>query len=60
VIETAATNGFLAEAESFSDLVTRGWSEWTGVSPEESIDIALTLEAIAASARSGAAVDIAP
>jgi len=59
VIETAATNGFLAEAESFSDLVARGWSEWTGVSPEESIDVALTLEAIATSARSGAAIDIA-
>jgi len=60
VIETAATNGFLAEAESFCNLVTRGWSAWTGVSPEESIDIALTLEAIAASARSGVAIDIAP
>jgi hypothetical protein len=33
--------------------------EWSGVSPEESIDIALTLEAIAASARGGAAIDIA-
>jgi predicted dehydrogenase len=60
VIETAATNGFLAEAESFCDLVARGWGAWTGVSPDESIDIARTLEAIAASARSGAAIDIAP
>jgi len=58
-IETAATNGFLAEAESFHDLVARGWDAWTGVSPEESIDIALTLEAIYASARSGSAVDVA-
>ena len=60
LIETAASNGFLAEAESFHDLIALGWGGWTGVSPEESIDIALTLEAIAASARSGAAVDIAP
>ncbi len=60
LIETAASNGFLAEAESFHDLIARGWDGWTGVSPEESIDIALTLEAIAASARSGAAVDIVP
>ena len=59
VIETAAINGFFAEAESFCDLVRGGWGEWSGVSPEESIDIALTLEAIAASARSGAAIDIA-
>ena len=59
LIETAASNGFLAEAESFHDLIARGWDDWTGVSPEESIDIALTLEAIAASARSGAAIDIA-
>ena len=58
-LETAATNGFLAEAESFHDLVAHGWDAWTGVSPEESIDIALTLEAIAASARSGRAVDVA-
>ena len=59
VIETAAINGFFAEAESFCDLVRGGWGEWSGVSPEESIDIALTLEAIAASARGGAAIDIA-
>jgi predicted dehydrogenase len=58
-IETAATNGFLAEAESFHDLVAHGWDAWTGVSPEESIDIALMLEAIAASARSGGAIDVA-
>ena len=59
-VETAATNGFLAEAESFHDLVAHGWDAWTGVSPEESIDIAMMLEAIAASARSGVAVEIAP
>ena len=58
-IENAATNGFLAEAESFHDLIAYGWDAWTGVSPDESIDIAMMLEAIAASARSGVAVDIA-
>jgi predicted dehydrogenase len=53
VIETAATSGFLAEAESFHDLVRSGWAHWTGVTPSESIDIALILEALAASARQG-------
>jgi predicted dehydrogenase len=57
-VETAATNGFLAEAESFHDLIADGWGPWTGVSPDESIDIALMLEAMAASARSGVAVAI--
>jgi len=57
-VETAATNGFLAEAESFHDLIAHGWGAWTGVSPDESIDIAMMLEAMAASARSGVAVDI--
>jgi predicted dehydrogenase len=57
-IETPSGNGFFAEAESFHDLIARGWDAWTGVSPDESIDIALMLEALAASARSGVAVDI--
>lgn len=54
MIATAATSGFLAEAESFHDLVRSGWAHWTGATPGESIDIALTLEALAASARQGA------
>jgi predicted dehydrogenase len=58
IIETAQTNGFLAEAESFAQLVRHGWKRWTGVTPEESIDIALTLEALATSARTGIAVEI--
>jgi predicted dehydrogenase len=57
-IATAPTNGFLAEAESFHDLVRNGWSRWTGATPEESIDIALTLEALAESAREGHAIDV--
>ncbi len=58
-IENATTDGFLAEAESFSDLVTLGWDRWTGVTPDESIDIALTLQALLASARDGVAVELA-
>ena len=57
-IETASCNGFLAEAESFHDLVRHGWSRWTGATPEESIDIALTLDALAASARTRTPVDV--
>jgi D-xylose 1-dehydrogenase (NADP+, D-xylono-1,5-lactone-forming) len=59
VVETAATSGFLAEAESFHDLVRFGWSHWTGATPDESIDIARTLEALSASARQRAPVDVA-
>jgi len=58
-IETSAINGFLAEAESFAALVSQGWAHWSGATPDESIDIASMLEAIAASARSGAAVEVA-
>ena len=59
VVETAATSGFLAEAESFHDLVRSGWSHWTGATPDESIDIARTLDALAASARQRTPVDVA-
>ena len=58
VVETAATSGFLAEAESFHDLVRYGRDAWTGATPDESIDIARTLDALAASARSGDAVEV--
>jgi predicted dehydrogenase len=57
-IEMPSSNGFLAEAESFHDLVRHGWSRWVGATPEESIDIALTLDAIAASARTHAPVEV--
>jgi len=60
IVETAATSGFLAEAESFHDLVRSGWSHWTGATPDESIDIARTLDALAASARQRMPVDVAP
>lgn len=52
-IEVAGGNGFLAEADSFQQRVAHGPQHWTGATEDESIDIALTLEAIAASAKSG-------
>src|SRR5665213_508748 len=58
LIETAAVSGFLAEAESFHDLVRHGWDQWTGATPDESIGIARTLDALADSARRGVAVDV--
>lgn len=58
-IEVAPGNGFLAEAESFERLVRQGPESWTGATLAESIDIAVTLDAILASARSGAAVSLA-
>ena len=58
VIETASINGFLAEAESFHDLVRHGWERWVGATPEESIDIALILDALAQSARTGSPADV--
>jgi predicted dehydrogenase len=58
VVETESTNGFLAEAEAFRALVVDGPSHWTGATPDESIDIALTLEAIAASARRNVGTDV--
>ena len=53
IIETPATLGFLAEAESFAALVRGGWSAWPGASQDESKDIVRTLEALKESARSG-------
>ena len=52
------TNGFLAEVESFADMITIGSDSWTGIRSNESIDVARTLEAIAASARSRSAVEL--
>jgi predicted dehydrogenase len=58
LVQASAVNGFFAEAESFERLVREGPAQWSGATPEESIDIALTLEAILASAHSGRAVEI--
>ncbi len=54
-------NGFRREAESFADMLARGPESWTGASEAESLDIAATLEAIAASARAdGAWISLPP
>ena len=57
-IPVASGNGFLAEAESFARMVAGGAALWTGAKPSESIDVALTLEALLESARSGAPVTL--
>lgn len=57
-IETAGGDGFLAEAESFQKMVTLGAEHWNGVTPAQSIDIALTLEAIMQSAKLGTPVSL--
>jgi hypothetical protein len=58
VVESSTINGFLAEAESFERLVREGPAQWSGTSPEESVDIMLALDAILESARRGSAVEI--
>ena len=57
-IETPPIDGFLAEAESFARLVREGSSHWIGATPDESIDIAMMLEALLQSARSGVAAEV--
>jgi D-xylose 1-dehydrogenase (NADP+, D-xylono-1,5-lactone-forming) len=57
-LELPAVNGFLAEAESFSQLVAGRPELWTGVTPSETTDILLTLDAINQSALSGGWVDV--
>jgi xylose dehydrogenase (NAD/NADP) len=51
-------NGFRREAESFAKLLREGEGAWTGATPQDSIDIALTLDAIRASAASGRWEDV--
>jgi predicted dehydrogenase len=58
IVQTSAVNGFLAEAESFERLIREGPTEWSGATPEESIDIMLTLDAILESTRSGGTTEI--
>jgi hypothetical protein len=48
----------LVAPEAFERLVRGGPTQWSGTTPEESIDIMLTLDAIRGSARSGAAIEI--
>jgi xylose dehydrogenase (NAD/NADP) len=58
-IAVQACDGFRAEAESFERLIRLGPGHWTGVAPDESIDIVLTLEAILESARSRQPITVA-
>ena len=57
-VQSPAANGFRAEAESFARLVQGCEARWEGPSPQESIDIALTLEAILQSARANRPVEL--
>jgi D-xylose 1-dehydrogenase (NADP+, D-xylono-1,5-lactone-forming) len=58
IVEADGGSGFLYEAESFARLVAAGPAQWTGATPAESIDIAVMLEAIQASAKSGLPVTL--
>jgi D-xylose 1-dehydrogenase (NADP+, D-xylono-1,5-lactone-forming) len=58
VVHTSEANGFLAEAESFAAMIRHGAEHWNGASPAESVDVALTLEAMLQSARERRAVEI--
>lgn len=58
-IETAGGNGFFYEAESFARLVASGKpADWTGITPQESLDVAAMLDALRAAARSGGPVAV--
>jgi D-xylose 1-dehydrogenase (NADP+, D-xylono-1,5-lactone-forming) len=58
-IETEGGNGFFYEAESFARLVGSGDAgQWTGITPQESIDVAAMLDALRAAARTGGAVPV--
>jgi predicted dehydrogenase len=56
--EVPGGDGFRAEAESFARMVREGPAAWNGASAAESVDTVLALQAIAASARSGAWVEV--
>lgn len=51
ILETTAGDGFCLEAEEFAGLAKGDQTKWHGASPNESLDIARTLDAIAKSAR---------
>jgi D-xylose 1-dehydrogenase (NADP+, D-xylono-1,5-lactone-forming) len=46
-------SGFREQTHAFARLIRTGWSAWPGATPQESIDIAMMLEALAKSAREG-------
>ena len=55
-----AAAGFRAQGEAFHDLLRHGWSQWPGATPDETLDIMLAIDALAASARSGSVVPSQP
>ena len=57
-IELPEDNGFRLETESFARLVRGDAHAWTGATQRESVDIALILDAIRASSRSGRWEDV--
>jgi len=59
IITCDAAAGFRAQGEAFHDLLRQGWSQWPGATPEETLDIMLAIDALAASAKTGEAVAIA-
>lgn len=58
VLTTPKMSGFLAEAEAFADTIALGPEHWSGADASQSLDIALTLEALAQSARSGTPITL--
>ena len=57
-IPVAPGNGFLLEAESFEAAVRGGPGQWTGATQDESLDIAMMLDAILLSMRGGGRVAV--
>jgi predicted dehydrogenase len=57
-VQAPGMSGFLAEAESFADLIQHGPPSWNGVANQESVDILVTLEAILLSAQTGQPVEV--
>lgn len=53
VVELPGGDGFRAEAEAFARMVRLGATQWNGATESESIDTALTLQAIRTSIRKG-------
>ena len=59
IIKLEPAQGFRVQGEAFYDLVRNGWASWPGATPAETVDIMLTIDALAASARDGNVVAIA-
>ena len=57
-VEVPGGDGFLAEGEAFARAVRLGPQHWNGATEAESVDTALALQAISASARSGAWMEV--